>query len=267
MQHISKWLTKIDERKCKAGNKIEVWELNHDQDKKILSAWARHFRQHYCSDDLLDELRRGTPYSRKEFLEQIIFPDKSIAPGPSIRSGDFAELLVADFLEFSQKYWVPRTRMDNKASRNESVKGCDVIAFKMIRSEKPSAKDELVIFETKAQLSQPASTNRLQNAIDDSAKDEFRKATALNATKRRLIELKDPNASKVERFQNPIENPYTEINGAAAVMSTVALQGFDFNAVDSSDHPNQKNLRLLVIRGNELMQLVQSIFERAANEA
>jgi hypothetical protein len=59
-----------------------------------------HFRQHYCEDALLDKQRQGPGLSRAQFLEQMKFPHATDAPGPSIRSGDFAEILIADYVEF-----------------------------------------------------------------------------------------------------------------------------------------------------------------------
>src|SRR6185437_4961816 len=112
------------------GEKVKVFELQHKNDQIILSAWANHFRNHYCLDEEIDILRNGTPFSRSEYLKSIKFPDQSAKPGPSIRSGDFGEILVADYLEFSLGYWVPRTRYANKTIRNESVKGCDILGFK-----------------------------------------------------------------------------------------------------------------------------------------
>jgi hypothetical protein len=96
------------------GTKVPLWEFRHTKDEKILSAWAKHFRNHYCRDTEIDILRHGTGLSRADFLKRIKFPDRSTAPGPSIRSGDLAEILVADYVEFVLEFWVPRTRYCNK---------------------------------------------------------------------------------------------------------------------------------------------------------
>ena len=37
------------------GRSVELWELNHAGDAAIFSAWAKHFREHYCDDDMLPE--------------------------------------------------------------------------------------------------------------------------------------------------------------------------------------------------------------------
>lgn len=96
----TRWLIDTGEGlKTVDGKVVEVWEFRHEKNCVVFSAWAKHFRNHYCFDSEIDDLRRGTPYSRAEYLNKLKFPDASITPGPSIRAGDFGEILVADFLE------------------------------------------------------------------------------------------------------------------------------------------------------------------------
>jgi hypothetical protein len=83
-------------------------------DSTLISDWAKAFRQNYCPDAEIDALIAGTPHSRTGYLNEIIFPDKHVAPGPSVRAGDFAELLVSDYLEFLLGYWVPRGKYSEK---------------------------------------------------------------------------------------------------------------------------------------------------------
>ncbi len=76
------------------GATCETWELDVPGAAACLSEWANRFRQTYCLDSDLDILREGTGKSRAEYLLDLVFPDKSAPPGPAVRSGDFAELLV-----------------------------------------------------------------------------------------------------------------------------------------------------------------------------
>ena len=47
----TKWLVDTGERlKTADGKDVEVWEFCHVQDDTVLSAWAKHFRNHYCFD-------------------------------------------------------------------------------------------------------------------------------------------------------------------------------------------------------------------------
>jgi hypothetical protein len=60
----------------------------------------------------------------------------------------------------------------------------------------------------------------MQDAINDSAKDRIRIDESLNYIKQRLFETGDKNeAQKIERFQNPVDIPYREVHGAAALYS------------------------------------------------
>jgi hypothetical protein len=263
------WLIDTGERiKTSEGKEVLVFELQHQNDDSILSAWAKHFRNHYCSDTEIDVLRRGTPHTRSEYLNAIKFPDQSLAPGPSIRSGDFGEILVADYLEFSLGYWVPRTRYGDKTIRNESTKGCDTLGFKFIDGSKESAGDSLAVFESKSQFTGSSPNPRLQQAVDDSVKDQIRKAESLNAIKQRLHDSNKPeDVAKIERFQDPIDHPYKEISGAVALFSTPLFSKETIESTITSKHPNNIELVLITIKGVNMMDLVHELYRRAADEA
>lgn len=251
------------------GRRIDVWELSLPSTASCLSAWASNFRQHYCPDAEIDGLRAGTSLSRAEYLTQLIFPDKIAAPGPSIRAGDFAELLVADYVEHVLRYWVPRDKYGEKASRDESVKGVDILGFSLSTPQPPAPTDTLLAFEVKAQFSGEKYAGRLQTAIDDSSKDYLRRAITLNATKRRLLRAgQGDRALVVERFQNMSDRPYVYRSGAAAVLSDAAYdEALLQNETAVVNHQNAGNIELIVIRGKELMKLVHALYERASNEA
>ena len=251
------------------GHPIEVWELSAPPTADLMSAWAKGFRQHYCADAEIDELRDGTNLSRSEYLTQLIFPNKSVAPGPGIRAGDFAELLISDYIEYLLGYWVPREKYAGKSSPDESIKGVDILGFRQHAAPAISVTDTLLAFEAKAQLSDSKYTDRLQTAIDDSSKDHLRRAMTLNATKQRLRKAgQADNVLLVQRFQNPADHPYIYLSGAAAVLSDSAYDEAAMQKQTSIvNHQNAPNIQLVVIRGNELMKLVHALYERAASEA
>ncbi|QGM30144.1 DUF1837 domain-containing protein [Bacillus sp. N3536] len=264
-----RWFAKTNQSiSTSDGSHIEIWVLQHALDEEVLSNWAKHFREHYCYDDEIDFFREGYNYSRADFLNKIKFPDSSKTPGPSIRAGDFSEILVADYLEFILEYWVPRTRYGAKTVRNESTKGCDTLAFKIINEEEDTPEDTLAIFEAKAQFSQKKAKSRLQDAVDDSIKDEVRKAESLNAIKQQLFLKKNIKESKrINRFQNPVDRPYKEISGAVALFSSYLFDPVTISQTYVNHHPNQSNLKLIVIHGENMMELVHELYRRAADEA
>lgn len=267
-QH-TKWFVDTGERLTTAdGKDVEVWEFQHQGDDEVLSAWAKHYRNHYCLDSEIDYWRKGYGFSRTEYLNNIKFPEPRAAPGPSIRAGDFGEVLIADFLEYLVGYWVPRTRYGDKTIRNESTKGSDIIGFQVIEDGKYSTKDKLAIFEAKTQFSGTKAKTRLQDAVNDSAKDIFRKAESLNAIKQRLHDRNELDAAeKIERFQNEVDYPYTEVYGAAALFEKRLFDPNTVSATDSSAHPRAGNLELIVIKGEQMMSLVHDLYRRAADEA
>ncbi|HEY5305209.1 MAG TPA: Hachiman antiphage defense system protein HamA [Pseudolabrys sp.] len=252
------------------GYNVELWELNHAGDAAVLSAWAKHFREHYCDDEMLPELAHGTGLSHGEFLTQMKFPDSAPGMGPGVRSGDFAEIIVADYIEYKLGYWCPRRlRYDFKWNRDESTKGCDVVGFKFQQDGAVSPQDELFVFESKAQLAlngQPQ--NRLQDAIDDSNKDKLREAMTLSALKQRFLERRDrASADKVERFQQETDRPFKRISGAAAVHDVTTFDPAHIAAVTTAGHFNAPNLKLIVVTGAAMMQLVHALYQRAVDEA
>ncbi len=250
------------------GKEIKIWEFKHENDEEVLKGWSKHFRQHYCLDEEIDEFREGYGFSRAEFLEKIKFPDRYKAPGPSTRSGDFSEILVSDYLEFILSYWVPRTRYGSKTIGNESTKGCDVMAFKFINEEKETPEDTLAIFEAKAQFSGTTVKPRLQDAVNDSVKDQIRKAESLNAIKQQLYyKQKIQDAKLINRFQNPVDRPYKEVSGAVALFSSNLFNTEKIAETYVSEHPNEQNIQLLVIHGEDMMNLVHELYRRAADEA
>jgi len=264
-----KWLEDTKERLITVdGRTVEVWEFRPENDEEILSEWAKHFRNHYCLDCEIDGLRSGTGYSRTEYLDNLKFPDAKAKPGPSIRAGDFGEVLVADYLQYILKYWVPRTRYCDKAVRNESTKGCDIIGIKLLNDCEVSPEDILAIFESKTQFSGRKARPRLQDAVIGSTKDQVRKAESLNAAKQVLLSRgKIEEVNKLERFQNPEDNPYREISGAAVLYSTYLYDPEVIAETTTRDHPNKDNLLLVVIRGDMTMKLIDDLYRRAADEA
>jgi hypothetical protein len=263
-----RYLKQVDELTLAAGEECEVWELDVPNDEACLSEWASRFRHCYCPDSQLDLLRAGTGKTREEYLLELVFPDQSKAPGPGVRSGDFAELLIADFVEFLLGYWVPRDKYAEKGSRDESVKGVDIVGFKWQHEDQHHPDDEMLTFEVKAQLRGGKYDKRLQVAVDDSAKDYLRAAETLAAMKRRFLIKGDQSAIKVvQRFQNAADRPYLLLSGAAAVLSDDAFDAAGLSTTSAAKHNNARGLRLVVVKGEGLMDLAHALYQRAADEA
>jgi len=274
-----KWFVDTGERlKTADGKDVQVWDFRHQDDGAVLSVWAKHFRNHYCLDDHIDFMRGKL--SRKDYLNDIKFPCKTSKLGPGIRAGDFGEILLADYLQWVLNFWVPRVRWGSKVVRDESPKGSDVIGFRFHKENEPSGEDVLAVFETKTKFSTGSGTNRLQDAINDSAKDHIRIDESLNYVKQKLFDEKKIDQAKlIERFQSPVDLPYQESYGAAALFAEDQFRTSEIGSADtckipksanSSEyvpHPNANQLVLLVIKGSDMMSLVHELYRRAADEA
>lgn len=251
--------------KTAEGHTIHVWEFSPPTDPVLLDNWALHFRRQYCTDQELPELLSGTGMTVEQYLNAYIFPDKTKAPGPSIRSGDFAEILISDYLEFILNLWVPREKYAEKASNNESVKGVDIMGFHQLDAVTPLPADALYAFEVKASLSGGTYGGQLQNAVSDGSSDQHvRLAVTLNATKRRYLrERKTLEVSRISRFQNPTDNPYKYVSGAVAVLCHTAFNEEELAKTLANAHSNVEDLYLMVVRSDLQMQLVHELYERA----
>lgn len=259
------WLVETGEEiTTKCGKKAKIFRFDYDvNNQEVMAKWAKHFRNHYCSDNQIDFLRAPSQ-TRADYLLTMKFPDQTKAPGPSIRSGDFAEILVADYLTYLHGYTVPRTRYDRKGVPNESTKGSDVLAFK--RDVNDSANDELLVYEVKAKLSDKPKS-MLQEAIDHSSKDYLRLGESLNGIKQRMFDRQEmASVGLVNRFQDSVNQPYKTRFGAAAVCSNSAFDIDILSEADSSLHPYANDLELIAFHGEELMSLAHALYERAANE-
>jgi hypothetical protein len=254
--------------KTSDGQDIAIWEIIHQPDASVLSEWAQHIRRHYSPDDEIDLMRKGPGLSRTEYLRKLKLPDKSKDFGPATRSGDFGEILIADFLEYVLGYWVPRVRYDRKIIRHESAKGCDVIGIRVKNKKKATTKDTLIVYECKVQFSGKAAKAKLQESIDHNGKDFERLGETLNAFRQRFHDKKDSDAEElIDRFQNMEDRPYTSRWGAAAIFDDAVFDTAKIGKSKVNGHKFRTSLQLVVMKGKDMMTLVHSLYDAAADEA
>jgi hypothetical protein len=74
-------------------------------------------------------------------------------------------------------------------------------------------------------------------------------------------------AARVERFQDPEDNPYVERYGAVALVSSPVFDKSEIAATTTSSHPKGRDLTLVVIHGKDMMTLAHTLYRRAADEA
>ncbi|MGM0293911.1 Hachiman antiphage defense system protein HamA [Enterococcus mundtii] len=259
-----RYFKKQADLKTENGQNVNVYNLDIQDEEDILNSWAKHLREHYCLDSEIDFFRSGTGLSRKDYLNKVKFPDSTASLGSAVMSGDFAEILVHDYIEFFELYYTTRTRYRNKVNRNSSTMGSDVLGYKCSNVDSPSPKDELIVLEVKAQSSETNPKPMLQTAVNDSAKDEIRLAESLNAEVQRLVYgNRHAEAKVIQRFQNRTDRPYQIKFSAVAVHSTYSYDEDLIKQVDLDGHPDD-NINLLVIHSERLMEFVKEMYVRAS---
>jgi hypothetical protein len=86
--------------------------------------------------------------------------------------------------------------------------------------------------------------------------------------RRRCISSGDrTNVNLVERFQNLADRPYQARYTAAAFHCTSNYQDSAVTGVDITKRPEKQHLALLLVKGSTTMELVNQLYEVAADEA
>lgn len=238
------------------GTKVQILEFDSKAADAHIAEWAAHVRNHYCVEGEIEVLRQGTGKSRANFLKELIIPST-----PTIVAAEFAEILVADYIQFCLGCDVPRVRYFFKINRNVAVNGVDVVAFK--KSAKEPLLDQLISCEVKAALV-GANNATLQNAINDAGgKDPLRLPETLNAFKQRLIKNGDmARAAQVERYQDRVDRPYVHVSSATAVHSESTWDPVIISGANCSAFP-EALFDLLAIKGIDMMALANKLYQAA----
>lgn len=246
------------------GYEVKIVELRPEKEDEALTEWAMHLQSHYSSKADLLEIAELTGLEKNVVLSSLIFPDPADSWGRSTMVGDFAEILIADYLQYVRNYVVPRTRYEHKDKRNRSTQGSDLLAYKMSDISKRNLSDQLLVYEVKAQSSEKkAKSPKLQEAIIDSAKDVTRLAESIVASGRRLVATGNLEDAKIVfRFLNNTDTPYKTNYGGAAVHSNTSFSKDLLANIDVSLHPD-KDLELIVVHCDQLLSFILNMFERA----
>ena len=255
------WIIKEDGVLFKDGIPLSCYKIEYDiTNEDVLNEWAEHIRKHYILDKDLESSIKTLHQTKKEHLENYIIPQKNHSMGPQTISGEFAEILIYDFIEHILDYFSLRGRHWGKSTPEQSVTGSDVLGIKM--NDEPSENDELIIVEVKAKLSS-CDYSVLENAKKDSDKDSFRHSLSLNYL-RLKYESKGYNdlAKKVARFQEPTSHKYKTIYGASGITSIENLKDNRINEINGKDLNIQINNMIFFLHGKDLMNLAYDLYGR-----
>lgn len=252
---------------------LKCYNIDYNNDDKVLDDWALHIRRHYISDQELVSECDLFEVSPEEYLRTYIIPQKADGLGPTARSNTISEILFSDLLEYIFEYHVPRCRQYNMSGKTVSEHGTDIVGYKFAKEDKkPSKEDRLVAAEVKAVLSQ-SDISVINKAVTDSMKDEYRISLTLNYMRRKLRDMKKFNEEKeILRFQLKTKAGYDyKIDYiAAGITSMPMLQkvkkgerelniipGIDGTSLAISDDRS-----IFFVHGKKLMELAHEVYER-----
>lgn len=251
-----KWL--VEEKDVLiAGVSTRCFRLEGNIDEKALQRWALHVRRHYIRDDELSDYVSYYGISPEEHLRDRCVPDI-----PQIMSGDFAEIMISDLLQFVEGYEVPRYKQHGRTDKNSSEHGSDVIAYKVADPEKPNTTDELLAIEVKSRSASADLTGAISEASKDSKKDRSRVAMTLSYYSMRSFKSEDwQTSAELRRFLKASEHPFTE-SFAIGVVAGVENVKFQLDGKNAFDFLIHQNDRVFIIHKDHLMDLIREVYSR-----
>ncbi|WP_176552724.1 Hachiman antiphage defense system protein HamA [Levilactobacillus brevis] len=252
---------------------IEVIAVQAQFDNiELITDWAKSFRHKYISDeDLLEGMEDIGENEPIDFLKEMIYPENK-----KFKSGDFGEILVAEYLMYTENFWVPTLslRYSEKSNKEESTKGSDIIAIRFDQDPAhESVYDLLCIGEVKTgSTSTSTIRGRLQDAINGSNKDSIqllnakRGSVGLNAVKLK-IKHREPKENQGEysyreiaRFENPIERPYQTQYVAAAVVDQKHINQNTVKKVVTKESQHVDSLRMIAVGVSDIQKLIDALY-------
>lgn len=257
------WLVEEKGLVVQGGHEVRSYRIDYTDDSSVIDDWALHIRRNYIKDEDLNESAQLNGLTVEQYLKMYIIPQKDEPLGATARSGDIAEIVVSDLLEFIMGYTVPRYKQMNRSGKNNSEHGTDVIGYKFYKPDKtPNERDELIATEVKAKLTSE-DYDSLASAIEHSGKDEDRLARTIDYCRKKLRYQNDSKYSEeVTRFLIKPENNYKIIYCAAGISSRTAIDKGITLSIDGEELKISDSQAIFFIHGKKLMDLVHKVYER-----
>lgn len=249
------WMAK-EESISLQGVDTVCYRLDHVVDVAALDEWAVHLRRHYIRDDELADESSGIGKTPSDYLKEFIIPSKK-----RIRTGDFAEIIVSDMLQFVEGFESPRYKHHGREDRNDSEHGVDVIAYHAFNPTDPKASDELILVEVKSGAGSPL-RDVLRRVGADCGKDEARRAMTLNYIRQRSMRAGDSRtASEMSRFLIKGDHSYKSTYAGAATVGLKSLND-KLDNMTAEEFGVQGYDKLFIIHADKLIDLIENVYDR-----
>lgn len=250
------WLIKNDgEFKLKTNESVNVYSINHEHDEEILDEWGKHISQHYISNDQAEQRASQLKIPKYDYMFKFWLD----LAGKDI-SGNFAEIVFSDYLEYVLNFEVPRYKLFNNYPGNPQ-QGIDLVGFKFFNNDKTYSPNDAVNFmEVKAALSR-TDYKTITNSIDDiNKRTDVHYALILENAHEKLRSFGCfDEVALIERFQDS-EKQCVKIKSSGALTISSANFENDFLGLSVT---NGKNVTIHLIHGIDLLDLAKDLYRRA----
>lgn len=251
-QYINKFIANPNPVTLDSGENVVVYSIADGLTDAELNEWAKHILAHYISSDEIIDGANTNKISEQEYIAKFVLPTAK-----KDLSGNFGEIIFADFIEFVLGYSVPRYKLYGNYPNNPT-QGIDIVAYKKNISN--SADDTVLFSEIKCRLSTKSFVS-LQEAINDITKRDKEYALALDSMRRRLNQIGNTDESQeIRRFSDP-EKPYKLVKGAGLITLSDACTTKDFVGVSIA---GGNKIEVHVIHSNDIWNLTQDLWRRAS---
>lgn len=247
------WFVKNPEEiKLDTGESLVVYSINHQVDDSILDEWGKHISQHYIDDYRAEERAHKLKVSKEEYLKSNWFD----LAGKDI-SGNFAEIVFSDFIEFVLGFQVPRYKLFNNYPGNPQH-GIDLFGFKF--NEKDSTKDIVNFMEVKAVLSKKDYSTISSSVEDINKRTDKQFALILENAHEKLFSLGCfDEVTMIERFQDS-EKQCIRLKSSGAITISDTCTSDDFIGLKVT---NGLDVMIHLIHGNDLLNVAKDLYRRA----
>jgi hypothetical protein len=196
------WERKLEDTKLKDG---EIW-LGHIDAKSAKAITMHHgsvLLECYIDPHVLKKIASDNGIPPGEILRAQFLPDEV-----RVKHGDFGEILARSIIqERSDSPCFPMFRWRNRAFKNDTVRGVDLLGYVM-PNKKPNKDDKLILCEVKTRSSVRARVvdDAYQDAKDHSISRLANSLYFIQSWLRHNGRVED--ARKFSRFSNPHKEPF-----------------------------------------------------------
>lgn len=255
------WKRKLENVKLKDG---EIWlgHISAQSAKDIATQHALVLLECYIDPANLISMANDNKVPPGVILGDHFLPDDT-----KVKNGDFGEILARSVIqERRDQPCFPMFRWRNKAHKNDTVRGIDLLGYVM-PSDKPNEDDKLILCEVKTRTSKNRQV--VEEAYNDTKTHTIsRLASSLYFIQNWLRQNSyDGEAIKFSRFSNPHKTPF-ELQLLPCVVHESRIWDDCFFDVlpenhSSGEYKNSQSVDVVVISVENLSDWIDEVHKTA----